>query len=249
MPEDRSVLARSAPAPDRSWPYGTAEHQIADEYLPAAGAAGLGLPPVLLVHGGFWRPEYDRAHLRSMAAALAALGYPTVLPEYSRSPGRPDDAVADLRAARDALDRAVDGSEPVIVGHSAGGHLALLLAADPSARLRGCLALAPVADLSMAEERVLDQGAVRAFLGTSAAERADVDPVRGPRPDIPVTVIHGDQDSLVPIALSQSYCASGFARLVTVSGTGHFELIDPLSHAWAGVIGELSSLAAPTGIE
>jgi len=249
MPEDRSVLGRSAPRPSRPWAYGPGRDQVADVYLPDGPARDPDPAPLLLVHGGFWRPEYDRAHLRPMAAALAELGYLTVLPEYARTPGRPDEGIDDIQAALAGLAALVGPREPVLVGHSAGGHLALVVAADPAVPLRGCLALAPVADLAMAEADDLDQGAVRAYLGSSATDRADLDPARSARSTIPVTVVHGERDSLVPIALSQSYCASGPARLVAIPEAGHFELIDPLSDAWPIVIGELSALAAPAGIE
>jgi pimeloyl-ACP methyl ester carboxylesterase len=249
MPEDRSVLGRPAPRPTRSWAYGAGRDRVADVYLPAGSSAHPVLAPVLLVHGGFWRPDYDRFHLRPMAAALAALGHPTVVPEYARSPGRPDEAIADLRDAVAALASQVGTAEPVIVGHSAGGHLALLLAAEPPTPVRGCLALAPVADLVLAEQHDLDGGAARDFLGAPASDRQDLDPARAPRPDVPVTIVHGQQDSLVPMALSESYCATGSARLVVLPQAGHFELIDPLGGAWRTVIGELSALASPAGIE
>ena len=249
MPEDRSVLDRAAPRPSRSWAYGTGRDQVADVYLPHRPSVSPDLAPVLLIHGGFWRPDYDRTHLRPMAAALAALGYPTVMPEYARTPGDPDAGLADIRAALAALPALVGAAEPVIVGHSAGGHLALLAAADPGVSARGCLALAPVADLAMAEQHDLDDGAVRAYLGAAASDRPGLDPALNPRPAIPVTVVHGDRDSLVPMALSESYCSSGSARLVSIPRTGHFELIDPLSNAWSVVIGELLALAAPAGIE
>jgi acetyl esterase/lipase len=247
MPEDRSVLDRSAAAPGRSWSYGTGTDQVADIYLPEGGPDGAA--PVLLIHGGFWRPEYDRSHLRPMAAELAAQGHLTVLPEYSRGPGRPDRAVADIQAALSALPGEIGASAPVIVGHSAGGHLGLVVAASPAARLLGCLALAPVADLAMAEDLDLGDGAVRDFLGTTASSRPDLDPARAPLPDAPVTVVHGEEDSLVPIRLSESFCARPGTRLVAIPATGHFELIDPLSRAWPSVIAELSALASSAGIE
>ena len=249
MPEDRRVLDRSAASPSRSWAYGAGPDQVADVYLPGRATRDSASAPVLLIHGGFWRPEYDRSHVRPMAAALAARGYPTVVPEYSRAPGRPDQALADVQAALSGLPAGIGAADPVVVGHSAGGHLALLVAASPSARLLGCLALAPVADLALAEDLDLDGGAVRDFLGASAGSRPDLDPARAPRPGVPVTVVHGEQDTLVPISLSESYCGRLDERLVRARATGHFELIDPLSRAWPSVIGELSALASPPGIE
>ena len=93
MPEDRSVLGRPAPEPRWVWRYGPGDGQVADVYLPE-GPATAG---VLLLHGGYWRPEYDRDHLRPMAAALADRGHPVALIEYRRRPGDPDTTVADVQ--------------------------------------------------------------------------------------------------------------------------------------------------------
>jgi acetyl esterase/lipase len=246
MVEDRSVLEREAPAPDGTWAYGDGPDEVADLYLPRRGAA-FGVP-VLLVHGGYWRPEYDRTHLRPMAAALALAGHPTVLVEYPRRPGRPDATVDAVRAALARVADVVD-APVVIVGHSAGGHLALLAGQPPGAGALGVLALAPVADLVMADRLDLDDGAVRAFLGRPAVDCPDLDPAALPRPTVPVTVVHGSADTLVPLALAESYCAEGPARLVVLDGIGHFEPIDPASVAWPAVIAELSALGPASGIE
>jgi acetyl esterase/lipase len=200
------------------------------------------------VHGGFWRTEYDRAHLRPMASALAALGHPTVLLEYSRVPGDPDTGVADLRAALAALPGLL-GRPPVLVGHSAGGQLALLSATWPDTAVRGCLALSPVADLELADHLDLDAGAVRAYLGHPAKDRPDLDPARLPAPRVPVTVLHGESDDLVPIAVSEAYCAATGTPLRRLPGTGHFALIDPTSAAWSVVLAELRALGDGGGIE
>src|SRR5687767_5756925 len=108
---------------------------------------------VALIHGGFWRPAYDRVHLRPMAAALRDLGWEVVSIEYRRVPGDPDATVSDVRAALSAA------APDVIAGHSAGGHLALWAAATMGLK---AVALAPVADLRLAEELNLDGGAVKA---------------------------------------------------------------------------------------
>ncbi len=251
MAEDRSVLERAAAGPDRSWAYGPAADHVADGYLPEPGTPAAPHPVVVLIHGGYWRPEYDRAHLRPMAAALAAVGHPTVLVEYRRIPGDPDAAIDDIRRALTALgnaEAAVDASAGVVlVGHSAGGHLALLAADHPA--VIGCLALAPVADLVMAERLDLDDGAVLAFLGGPAADRPDLDPAQRPAASVPTTVLHGVDDSLVPVAMSESYCADRAVRLVPLPGIAHFEVIDPLSAGWRSVMAELAALVPPVGIE
>ncbi|MCX6432395.1 MAG: alpha/beta hydrolase [Actinobacteria bacterium] len=248
MAEDRSVLDRAAPGPDQSWAYGPGAAQVADGYWPEGGASAGPRPVVVLIHGGYWRPEYDRTHLRPMAAALAADGYPTVLLEYTRIPGDPDAAIDDFRLALTSLAEAVDVSAGVVlVGHSAGGHLALLAANH--ATVIGCLALAPVADLVMAEYLDLDNGAVHAFLGRPAADRPDLDPARHPVPAVPTTLLHGVEDTLVPAAMSEAYCSERGTRLVLLPGTAHFELIDPLSATWPSVMAELAALIPSSGIE
>jgi pimeloyl-ACP methyl ester carboxylesterase len=135
----------------------------------------------------------------------------------------------------------------MVIGHSAGGQLVLLLASDQPSRIRAALALAPVADLGLADELRLDGDAVRAYLGCAPVARPDMDPVSGPAPGATVTILHGDRDSLVPLSVSQSYCSAvpNGATLVVLPGIGHFELIDPRSGAFAEVLAAIDR----TGIE
>ncbi len=234
--EDRSILTLPAPGPDLELRYD--EHPDAVVEVRSGGPGGGQRPLLVLVHGGFWRPAYDRAHLRPLSAALAGAGWTTAAVEYRRVPGRPDDPVDDVLAALGSLPgapglRGLHDGRLVLVGHSAGGHLVLLAASDPrSPALAGVVALAPVADLGMADRMALDGDAVRAYLGGPAAGRPDLDPVRRPPPSAPVTLVHGTGDAVVPPALSRSYLAAHpAARLVEVEG-GHFAVIDPRSTAW-----------------
>ncbi|MFC3979618.1 alpha/beta hydrolase [Streptosporangium jomthongense] len=231
MSEDRSVLGRHAPGPDETVAYGPAPDQVSDLWH------GQG-PTVALVHGGFWRPEYDRVHLRPMANALREAGWNVAAVEYRREPGRPDAAVEDVRAALAALGPA---SGPMVVaGHSAGGHLALLASPGEAA----VLALAPVADLRLAHRLDLDEGAVADFLGRPPDERPDLDPVRLRPGAGRVTLVHGTDDERVPVEVSESYVAAHpEASLVRIPGAGHFVVIDPESEAWPVVLRELAALA------
>jgi acetyl esterase/lipase len=221
-----SILDRPGPEPDEVVAYGPHQDQVI-ELWHGDGA------PVVLLHGGFWRPEWDRTHLRTLAEAIRDAGYRVALPEYRRVPGSPDLTTADVT-------RALAGVEPsILVGHSAGGHLALW-AVD---RARAVLALAPVADLALAERLDLDVGAVRDFLGGSADGRPDLDPVRSARPGVAVTVLHGTEDDRVPLAVSESYAAAHpEVRLVPLPGVDHFALIDPASPVWPVLADELGKL-------
>jgi pimeloyl-ACP methyl ester carboxylesterase len=142
------VLDRPAPAPDLTVPYGAAPEQVIDLRLPpprrrrlaapgAPGAPGAGPPLIVLVHGGFWRPAYDRRHLGPMAAALAAAGYAVAVPEYRRA-GMAEEGwtgpFTDIAAALDQVGAiagayGADTSRITWAGHSAGGHLVLWAAA------------------------------------------------------------------------------------------------------------------------
>lgn len=241
------MLARPASAPDAVFAYGPDEEQVAEVRFPRPSAVAR--PLLVLVHGGFWRPEYDRAHVGPMAEALALAGWPTVTPEYRRIPGRPDLAIEDVHAAV----RAVAGRPELtgrrderilLVGHSAGGHLALLAAAssEPQYTPAGVLALAPVADLRRGQALGLGAGAVVAFLGQDAASRPDLDPVRLPTPLRPVRIVHGTGDGIVPVEVSESYVQHHPGAVLVEVRAGHFALIDPRSTAWPTVLHALEHL-------
>jgi pimeloyl-ACP methyl ester carboxylesterase len=110
--------------------------------------------------------------------------------------------------------------------------------------LIGVLALAPAADLALALQLNLGDGAAAAFLGAEHIHAARYDPRRLPTPSMKACIVHGESDEIVPIALSESYVASHPAtKLVRLPITGHFALIDPESGAWPAVSHELQSLA------
>ncbi|HEY5678374.1 MAG TPA: alpha/beta hydrolase [Myxococcales bacterium] len=246
MTEDRSILTRAATAPDEIVAYGAEPEHVAD--VRHAGERGARRPLVVLIHGGFWRPAFDRAHTGPMAAALAGAGWTVASIEYRRAPTVPDHTIDDIGWALESLPANIrdhDG-RVVVMGHSAGGHLALWAASKrPVPELCAALALAPVADLQLAHALNLGGGAVLAFLSVEPEERADLDPRWMPPPAIPTTIVHGEADEVVPLSVSQSYVADHpEVRLVKLPAAGHFALIDPLSEAWPAVVGELERLSS-----
>lgn len=226
------LLDLVAREPDAVLRYGAAPQQVADHYAPRSPAGGL----VVLVHGGFWRARWDRSHLRPLAAALADRGHDVLLPEYRRVgdpgggwPATGDDIVA-LVAALPALADATPRT--TLVGHSAGGHLALWSqAAHPSPHVEAVVALAGVADLRAAADLHLSDDAVLELLGDCPL--ASADPLQLPPPPMPVTLVHGTDDSGVPPALSRAYAARHpSTRLIELAGTDHLDLVDPRTPAF-----------------
>lgn len=243
MTEDLSVLTRRANPPDATLSYGPDPDQVADVRYAHRGEQR---PLVVLIHGGFWKPEYDRAHAEAMSTALMEAGWTVLTLEYRRIPGSPDATLQDVATAIATLPARVDrqSGTVLLIGHSAGGHLALWAAAAAPNGVGGVVALAPAADLQLAHALGLGDGAVARFLGTDPAARPDADPRQLPPPAAPVTIIQGEADAIVPPALARSYgSACPAARLVLLPDTGHFAVIDPASAAWPTVVAELERLS------
>jgi dipeptidyl aminopeptidase/acylaminoacyl peptidase len=245
VPDSREVLTRAAPPPDRTFSYGPLPDQVIDVRLPER----LPAPVVVVIHGGFWRVRHDRTHTGPMASALAAEGYVVAIPEYRRVgqegggwTGTFDDVTAALAAVPDLLAPYGSGAPPLLLGHSAGGHLALW-ATSGGISAGGVVSLGGCADLGMCAELGLGEGATVALLGGTPAEVPDryaaADPVRLPPPAAPVTLVHGTADDRVPIEVSRSYAAKTGTTLYELEGIGHFALIDPLSTAWPAVLAAL----------
>lgn len=213
--------------------YGDHPSQFGMLSLPDRDPVGV----AVLVHGGFWKPEYGLEYALPLVPSLVERGWATWVVEYRRGTGAPD-TLADVRAAIDACP--VDAEVVVGVGHSAGGHLAVWAAAGGG--LTHVVSQAGVLDLRTAHAAGLGGGAVERFLGHAPGPADDaVDPIRMLPLAVPVWCVHGVDDDIVPIGQSRSYAAAGGATLVEVEGD-HFTVVDPDSDAWARTLGILDSV-------
>jgi acetyl esterase/lipase len=235
--EDRSVFDLTYIAPAKTFSYGKHEDQVIDFYLPDESDRAT----VVLIHGGYWRSEYHRKHLAPLAQKLTDLGWPVALIEYRRISGDPDAALSDVVSAIQKVRNF--NRNLILIGHSAGGHLALLAANKLS--VLGVFALAPVTDLVKAEELNLDEGAVSNFLGGPASLRVDLDPIRQPVLTVPTTLIHGVLDIRVPVVFSRDYVAkaeSSNIKFIELESVGHFELIDPRHTIFELILEQLAQI-------
>jgi pimeloyl-ACP methyl ester carboxylesterase len=200
--------------------YGPEPDQIAER-------RGDGERVAVLVHGGFWRPAFDRSTTRALAVDLALRGWTTWNVEYRRT--GLEDTLADVRAALELTGPAT------AIGHSAGGHLVLWAAAE--GLVEHAVSLAGVTDLARAARERIGDGAAVEFAGAEPPVHAD--PMRRLPLRTPALLVHGTDDDRVPVDYSRAFAAASGAELVELDDTGHFEPIDPRSVAWAEVVDRL----------
>ncbi len=233
----------SGPLPDATVRYAGHEDAVVDLHLPGGSRpTRRDAPLVVLLHGGFWKQEWDRRHTRPMARALADLGLVVATPEYRRVRGgggwpvTGDDVHLAVRRIPELLGGLGIASGPMVVtGHSAGGHLALWLS-TLDVDVARVVALAPVCDLDAAVRLGLGDDAAKALLGDVDLAVADPMTLLEERPDGEIAIVHGVDDDIVPVSLSRGLVdRHPWVQLHEVPG-GHFEVIEPGSVAWRAVV-------------
>ncbi len=266
MPGPRLILDLLAPR--RRCRYGPHRSQRADLYLPA----GAGPHPVMVtVHGGSWQARYGKIVMRGLVGDLCKRGWAVWNIEYRRvgEAGGWPQTFEDVAAAIDCLselDAPLDLERVGILGHSAGGHLALWAAgreklprgAPGTCGTPACIhprcviSQAGVCDLLDGYRR-WNGGAVKALMGGSPEQfpvrYAVADPLTRVPLSIPVLLVHGVEDATVSVELSRSYEraareAGGNIELVEIEGRAgsHRAHIDPSGEAWEAVISRLQDM-------
>jgi pimeloyl-ACP methyl ester carboxylesterase len=224
--------------------YGPEPLQFGDLRVPAGAGP---FPLAVVLHGGYWQATYNLIHTGHLCAALAAEGIATWNLEY-RCVGVPGGewpaAGADVELALGSVERlgfAHDG-RCVLVGHSAGGQLALWAAKRAGLPV---VALAPVSDVRDAVARRGPESAPARFMAPE--HFADGSPLELLPLGVPQLVLHGTADQDVPYEMSERYVAAagGEAELVTLEGVGHFELIDPQAPAFASTLAAVKRFLTP----
>lgn len=212
----------------------------------------------VLIHGGYWRKKYRLDLMHLLATDLNDRGYTVWNIEYRRMdtpgggwPGTFDDVAAAVNALADVADLGPAGVRPArvaLIGHSAGGHLALWAARAQAVHVvpAAVVSLAGVCDLSTASRLGLSDGAATQLLGGGPDDRPEVykqtDPAGLRSRGVPELAVHGTADTDVPYELSQQYAATTGATLLSLPGADHFDLIDPATAAWSSIVAELAKL-------
>ncbi|MFZ0805646.1 MAG: alpha/beta hydrolase [Candidatus Sulfotelmatobacter sp.] len=247
------ILTLKPPPADKRIPYASEPNQFLDLRLPAKKTTKNLFPLVINIHGGFWRAKYNLDLAGHLCAALTGTGVVTANLEYRRignEGGGWPGTFADIRQAyrfllQNAAEHHIDARKIVVMGHSAGGQLALCLAAH-EANVTRVVSLAGVVDLQRAYELHLSNDAVVEFLHGKPAEVPDhyreADPMQSSIPQAQQWLIQGSADDIVPPDFSRDYVQAKSKRtpkedahLLSIAGAGHFDLIDPSTQAWKQV--------------
>ena len=63
--------------------------------------------------------------------------------------------------------------------------------------------------------------------------------------DTPVSLIHGDLDTIVPLSQSESFAAASGCALQIVKGDGHFDMVSPHAQAFEIICQTLQRMTGP----
>lgn len=266
----KQLAALPAPAAGIKLSYGTAPQQFGELRIPLGGGK---FPVAVLVHGGCWQAEYDYAYFNHLAAALTAQGVATWTIEYRRlgdEGGGWPNTLIDVARATDHLrvlarTHAIDATRVVSVGHSAGGQLALWLAARhklPKAsdlylpkplQLQGVVGLAAITDLAWYRVGKLEScnASVDQLMGGAPEQQRRRYAQASPRALLPLGVpqwlVQGGKDPIVPLDSVADYVQAVSLTSDTVSMSdaadlGHFDVVAPETSLGKAAISAVRSL-------
>jgi acetyl esterase/lipase len=257
------LLGRPRPSPSVKIAWGPGGAQIADLWLPDGPGPH---PVVLMIHGGCWQTkianrsimDWAAEDLRRRGMAVWNIEYRGVDEAGGGYPGTFADAAGGADALRQYAERyRLDLKRVIAFGHSAGGHLALWLAARPrlarSSPLwsKDPLPIAAVVSSGGLPDLEVDRAAKDAACGVKAvdlltgkpgADRTDVYADTSPARLLPLAarqeIVAGEFDPVAPPWLAKDWtdkatAAGDRAKLTIIPGEGHAELIAPGSQAWA----------------
>ena len=269
----REVDAIPASPPDRTLAYGSDVNQFGQLFLPQGHGP---FPVAVVIHGGCWKKFADLKNTVPMSDTLRKAGIATWNIEYRRvdnEGGGWPGTYRDIGAAIDYLrtiagEYRLDLKHVVLVGHSAGGHLALWAAArhglteNSSLYMKDPLPVSGVVNLAgpgrlqtlQADhlQKVCGSVPVTQLLGgeiDKVPERLrEGSPAEMLPLGVPQVLITGSLDWLIPPAFGDEYVAlakkaGDRAELTVIEGAGHFEIIAPGTQAWPTVEKAVVSLA------
>ncbi|WP_254442307.1 alpha/beta hydrolase [Duganella vulcania] len=269
----QEYMALGGPAPALHVAYGAAPSQFAELFVPAGDGP---FPVALIVHGGCWCKEYAGiSQMRNIAGDLQQQGIAVWNIEYRRFdeegggyPGMYLDVATAVDLLRSlAAEWRLDLSRVVLVGHSAGGHLAQwaasrarlprsspLFVEDPLP-VATVISLGGLADLRN-EEQLIKTSCERDIVqlaGIASAQRPDIfsdtSPVELLPSGVRTVLIHGEFDTISPLRAGQDYArraqaAGDLAEVIVLPGGSHFDEVAATSSSWTIVSAQIRKALA-----
>lgn len=220
-------------------------------WLPVASGAAQKAPLIILVHGGCWLNAYDISHSFALSTALAQSGYAVWSLEYRRTgdvgggwPGTFDDVLAGINYREALQNYPVDVERFVIMGHSAGGHLALL-AGGHFANAKAVIGLAAITDIAeYARGTNSCQAVTKDFMGAVPEQNPALYALANPlvqQLHNNTYLLQGTDDAIVPLSMVP---IAGTHSLI-VEGAGHFDWVHPGTVAYGELITLLKEIFTP----
>jgi arylformamidase len=245
-----AAVERRAPRAELDQPYGPGERQRYDLFRAGARAA----PLVVFLHGGYWQMG-DRQDCEFMAGAFTAAGLDIAFPSYSLCPAvSVMQIVEEVRRCLATLWGRTQ-QHPVVIGHSAGGHLtAAMLATDwsqvpdvPADLVRAACAISGVFELSP-----LLTTSVNVAARLDAETAAAASPLRWPPPPRGRTLVAavGDDESREfhrqSRTMAEAWAKAGLqTEYLSIAGTNHFTVVEELAKPGSVLFGRVAALARP----
>jgi acetyl esterase/lipase len=186
--------------------YGPSSRQALNVYEPSAAAPSSGRTVVVFLYGGSWRGG-KRETYKFVGEALTSKGYVAVIPDYRVYPEAVypmfvEDAAAALKwTVENAHQYGGDKDRIVLMGHSAGAHIASLLALDPqflnraglpASSIKGVIGLAGPYSFDPLQYRV-----TRAVFGHLSDPQVARPVIYAKNPAPPMLLLHGRDDTTV----------------------------------------------------
>jgi len=206
--------------------YGPTPRQKLDIFWPGDNRR---VPLAMFIHGGYWQ-ALDKSWVSHFASGLLAHGIAVCMPSYDLCPDVSlAEIVEQLRGAAAFVLRR-HGGPLFVTGHSAGGHLAAMLAATdwsarglPAMSISGCYTLSGLFDL-----KPLVSTSVNIKLGLDVAEAARLSPLLLARPECRVVAAVGGLEGPEYERQSRAIAQAWGGECHVLENHNHFTVIDPL---------------------
>lgn len=244
------VTKLAVETPDQLIQYSDQPLQYAELWLPSKRFSARKPPLVVLIHGGCWLNAYDITHTQALSTALRHSGYAVWSLEYRRTgdagggwPGSFDDIKHGIEHALSSEQNDFDNTNVAVIGHSAGGHLALLAGAHFKHKrmIKAVIGLAPIVDIEKyANGDNSCELATSKFIGGTLEQMPMIFAQANPaklemHPN--TVLLHGSLDTIVNPEQS-TYLQN--AQRVLINGAGHFDMVHPATPSFQALLKQLA---------